>query len=520
MSSFRILSRNILSNWVAYAFQIAIAFVLTPLVLHELGNTRYGLWSVVISVTGYYGLLDLGLRAGMTQYITRYFAKSDFDRMNQAASSGFVMHAICAAIVMMATVVTAWVFPAAFSLASDLQTEARWCIVILGVSTAMQLVLFPMTVALTATQRFDLVTTVSLGCRLLSAAAIVASLHSGFGLLAVCLCGAVGNVLDYLIRGVLSKRVLPELRISMRLANWNSAKECLGFGFWSALLSVSHLVINLSDAMVIAFFMPVSAIAFFALANNLIRYFANAFVPVSQVFFPAATDLDARDDAAGLQKLYLTGSRMLALTTTSAAIVLSLWAGDFFSLWVGTQYVNGSTYTSVPVLFQILILGSLVTASQGIGSKVLLGRRRVRGLTWLMATEGSLNLLISVLLIQRLGLLGVAIGTTVPAILCRGIVQPVMVCSNLKLRFKDYRSEILQPTIAVSLVLVPLLGLFHRVTSHAGWTELFLEGFVAAVFSVLVLCTIGLKSSDRHRYLYPTIKRIIGFQPFFLRAKS
>ena len=54
----RVLIRNIVSNWVGFSVQVAVAFFLTPFILHSLGDTRYGIWSLVIGLTGYYGLLD------------------------------------------------------------------------------------------------------------------------------------------------------------------------------------------------------------------------------------------------------------------------------------------------------------------------------------------------------------------------------------------------------------------------------------------------------------------------------
>jgi O-antigen/teichoic acid export membrane protein len=74
----KVLIRNAASNWLGFAVQAAVAFFLTPFVLASLGPSRYGVWMLVGSLTGYYGLLDLGFRAGLTQYLTRYLATGDY----------------------------------------------------------------------------------------------------------------------------------------------------------------------------------------------------------------------------------------------------------------------------------------------------------------------------------------------------------------------------------------------------------------------------------------------------------
>ena len=51
---------NIRSNWVGYAVNAAVTMLLTPFVLRQLGEARYGVWILTMSIFGYYGLLDLG----------------------------------------------------------------------------------------------------------------------------------------------------------------------------------------------------------------------------------------------------------------------------------------------------------------------------------------------------------------------------------------------------------------------------------------------------------------------------
>ena len=58
----RVILRNIFSNWTGYLITILVGFFLAPFVLHHLGNTGYGVWTLVLSLTGYFGLLDLGIR--------------------------------------------------------------------------------------------------------------------------------------------------------------------------------------------------------------------------------------------------------------------------------------------------------------------------------------------------------------------------------------------------------------------------------------------------------------------------
>lgn len=495
----------------AFAIGVLITFFLTPYVLHQIGDERYGAWAIILSLTGYYGLLDLGLRAGITQYVTRHYCKGDIGRMNQAASSGLVLHLGCAVVILLVTFVSASVAPALGIFTPDVKSDARWCILILGTSTAVQLVLFPFSVVLTAQQRFDLTTAVSVTCRVLSAIVTYVMLRLGWGLIGLCIANAASAAIEYSIRVWIAFRVMPDQRISLTRATREGFRECLGFGIWSSVLAVMHLVLNFSDALVIGFLMPLSAIAFFALANNLTKYFGSIFVTISQVFYPAATDLDANDNLYGLRKLYLTGTRLVWLFGISGAAIAGLWADDFFRLWVGDKYVNPDKFHAVPLLFRVLLAGAIFGAAAGIGSKVLLGRRRVRTLTGLFALEGILNLTISFGLIPFYGLLGAAIGTTVPAVLCRGVVHPWLVCSGLGIRLREYFKEVVQPVVFVAVLVFPMAAVLHRLTPQQSWLQLTGEGFLAGAIACVLISVVGLSESDRQKYLFPTLRRLARF---------
>ena len=39
--------------------------------VHHLGNTEYGMWTLLGSIVGYLGLLDFGVRGAVTWYVAR-----------------------------------------------------------------------------------------------------------------------------------------------------------------------------------------------------------------------------------------------------------------------------------------------------------------------------------------------------------------------------------------------------------------------------------------------------------------
>ncbi len=58
-----------ISNYASKAFTLGIWFFLTPYLVHQLGDSAYGLFVLVGSVAAYGSLLDFGIAPAVTKYV-------------------------------------------------------------------------------------------------------------------------------------------------------------------------------------------------------------------------------------------------------------------------------------------------------------------------------------------------------------------------------------------------------------------------------------------------------------------
>src|SRR4029077_11521351 len=123
-----VILRNVASNWAGFAVNAAVTLVLTPFVLHQLGSARYGIWILTSSIIGYYGLLDIGFRAGVTQYLTRYLAIGDYVKASECLSSAVSVLAGLGTVLFCLSLGAAFGAPHLFTLPAGMEREAFWCI--------------------------------------------------------------------------------------------------------------------------------------------------------------------------------------------------------------------------------------------------------------------------------------------------------------------------------------------------------------------------------------------------------
>ena len=227
-------ARNISSNIAGYLVSAVVALFLSPFVIGKLGDVRYGLWAMLMAVTGYYGLLDLGVRSAVGLYVTRYWAKEDTDGINRTLNTATILLGGVAALAMVLTIVLTLLIPswitvedtgapaldgaALATLIDDVQTA----LLIAGGGIALGLPLALWSTVAYARKRFDISNAIGIGERLAVAAATVVALNNGGGLVSLAVVTVATQLLAAIVRVIVAFRLIPALRFRPSLASWKS----------------------------------------------------------------------------------------------------------------------------------------------------------------------------------------------------------------------------------------------------------------------------------------------------------
>src|SRR3954462_11714355 len=124
-------ARNAVANWIAFLFSAIVAFFLSPFVVHHLGATGYGVWSLLAGLIGYLGLLDLGIRQAVNRYVAHHHAVGAHEESSSVVSAALVLFGMLGAVAVLASSVVAWFAPFVFSIPEPLVDDTR-IIVVLG----------------------------------------------------------------------------------------------------------------------------------------------------------------------------------------------------------------------------------------------------------------------------------------------------------------------------------------------------------------------------------------------------
>src|SRR4029079_7728264 len=124
--------------------------------------------------------------------------------------------------------------------------------------------------------------------------------------------------------------------------------------------------------------------------------------------------------------------------------------------------------------------------SQYISSLVLAGMARHRALAFFIMAEGIANLALSIYLVQRMGVIGVAWGTVIPDLICTTLVVPVYALRCIHMSVREYLVDaFLRPVLCA----IPIAAIAYACSvtfETASWLLFGAEvGVICGVFAVL-----------------------------------
>src|SRR6202161_4651585 len=92
--------KNVGSSWSAIGINVIVGIFLSPFILHRLGDAAFGIWVLIFSVTGYYGLFDLGIRSSIIRYVSKYTATGENEKLASFVNTSLVAYTVIGVVSM------------------------------------------------------------------------------------------------------------------------------------------------------------------------------------------------------------------------------------------------------------------------------------------------------------------------------------------------------------------------------------------------------------------------------------
>ena len=399
-SAGRLLSGT-LWNAAGRGLPLLLALALTPVLVHQMGIERWGLFTLALAMVGVFGVFDLGVGAALTRALSARIGAGETGGAAELAGAAITALALVScAIAILAFALVPLLVMRGLNTPPALQAEAVAAFRLLCLAAPLVVVNAALWGALAAFQRFraaNLVTIPVAAFYYLGPVLVLLAWQSLVGVVLVLLACRLANTIAYLW---LARRDLPGLGPTLpRLALVGPLVRMGGWMSASGLLTQALLY---ADRFLIGALLTLAAVAFYATPLDLVMRMWILPVAVAQALLPAMASayLTHQAATAGL----LRRGALLMLAAVLPACLLLVAAGPWLlTLWLGPEFGAGGGR-----VLQILAVGIFFSCAAFAPGALLdaIGRPDVNA-KWQLA-QAALFLPLSALLLIRFGIEGAA----------------------------------------------------------------------------------------------------------------
>lgn len=477
-----------------------IGLLLMPFIIHSLGDKMYGMWIFVGSFLGYYGLMDFGLSSAVQRFVSRAIPLNDHDEENKIINTSFILFSIIGVLVLIASVVIAFALPIFISNISDVKIF-RIVILILGFDMAIGFPLRVFSGILTAHIRYDVSTTIDLAKLVIRTLLVIYFLKHGYGILSLALITFALDVGSYASRYLVVKNFYKYVVLSLKYVDTSKIKSLFGYSFYTFIGQIANQLRFNVDNLVITAMLGLNYVTPYSIGSRLISYFIEFVGAATGMLTPVFSQYESSKRNELMIERFLFLTKITGYFTCLIGGLLILLGKPFIERWVGVGY--SVSYT----VLLILAIPTIIALMQNASVQLLFGVSKHKIPVIASLIESIINLVLSILLAPKYGLIGVAMGTAIPMTLEKIVFQPIYTCMLIGISIKKFLFKSLMPILLNSTIIFGFAWLLIQSHVKAEYIQICFYGTIVSIIFIAYIFVIGFSKSEK-KYIYQILSAI------------
>jgi O-antigen/teichoic acid export membrane protein len=370
----------------------------------------------------------------------------------------------------------------------------RALLLILGLNFAIDFPVRAFNAVFTSNIRDDISVGISMIKSLVATALIALAVKHGQGVMALAAITVGCSLLDSAARIAFAFRLEPALSIHPAHVDWTRVKPLFSYSAYSFVSRIGDILQFRIDNLVITAYIGLGAVTHYFVAARLIEYLREALSQSIRGMTPVFSQEEGRDDYASIRTKFLYVSRLTSLLATFVVGCALGFGRPFIQTWMGARFAD-----SYPVLVA-LAAGVYFRMVQLPSVPLLYGISKHKYHAYSTLAEGLLNLVLSLILVKKLGILGVALGTQIPMTFMTLFIQPWYVSRVTGLSIGLYVRHTAR-NVAVSVAVFAVAYLAARPFIAPNYLSLVFCGVIVSVIYWPLAVWFGLAKHERDHLL-------------------
>ncbi len=500
-----------LLSYLSLILGTVVSLVYTPIMIERLGQSEYGVYSIVLPMVSYLNLFSFGLGSAYTRYYTRY--KEANDRFSMAKLNGmFMIIYTIIGFVVLAVGCTIAANPRLAFGEKLTDSEIELAVRLMYIMTVTAALSFPLSV-------FESNTMVNERYVFLKALGFVKSVINPLLIIPLLMIGLRSEAIAYmslaftLFSGILNiwycfKKL--DIRFYFKKFDFKLLFSMFRFTGWVFLGIVVDQLNWSVDKILLAWMRGSEHVAIYNVASQLNIYYMSMATTFSGILTPKVHQMVANKVSnKEISDLFIRVGRFQFIILTMILFGFVAVGYPFVLCWAGQA--NANAFVIALLLFVPTILPSI----QNLGIEIQRAKNMHHFRSMVYVLVAVLNIIISIPLCHFFGEIGVAVGTAIPVFIGNGLLMNWYYHKYIGLDIPRFWRRIMAilPSLVIPAIVSIVIGIFVPVQGYLG---IVLFGAIYLVIFIISVWLLGLTNREKEivstpvkKVLYKVLSKIL-----------
>jgi O-antigen/teichoic acid export membrane protein len=421
----------ITTSLVSRCVTTAVSFLVLPISVRYLGNEGYGLMVTITSVVGWLQFTNLGIGLGLQNALTDETAKGNIEGQRELVSTAVIsllgIGVLLLVLGFVAFPFVNWqrVFPPT---TSRFVAEIPWTVLIVFLGFVSTVVLGFVSPIYAARQELHIASIQALVTSLTSLVGTFTAVYFRWGLVGLTACTiGVTAVLQWAFAlWTLYGRGLRHLHPAWSRVSRTAARRVYHTGLAFLVLQICNIAFFQIDAFLIAHFLSTDQVTPYSVAQKVFLQSAGLFAIVTGSLWAAYGNAKAVGDIAWIRRTHRQMVKLFALVFGGLSALMIIAGHRLLSWWVGPAAAPGT------ILIGGVALYFCAREWTALHAMLLNGLDVIRPQVWNLVLTAAVTLVLDIVLIRRLGPIGLAMGGFLAFVAAGGWYLPLLTKRQLE----------------------------------------------------------------------------------------
>lgn len=377
---------------------------------------HFAAWVLLLQIAAYINFLDFGIQTAVARFVAQAVERQDPRERDSYVSTAAVMLSCAAILAFVVICMMAWLIPSLFRQAPlHVLPEMRRALILLGAFSAVALPFSTFTGVFVGLRRNEYPAVVTGASKLAGAALVVLAVRHGSSLVVMAAMIGATSLLGGVWQYAHLRKLLPDLKISTRLISRHFLRNLLHFCAGLSVWSFAGFLIGGLDLTIVGYF-DFAGVADYSLASNAVLLVAGLCTAATNALIAPYAAIHARGEYERLGRLVIRATGALTQLLIIVSFPFFLFGTRLLTVWVGSAYAQGT----LPIL-EVLLLANVIRMVAAPYAAAQVGAGEHVRVMYSPLFEAFINLSVSIVACQKMGPIGVAVGTLVGSIAGNGL---------------------------------------------------------------------------------------------------